>query len=152
MKTSYKYLAIAFAILLCSCNKEMTPDNVESQVQISANITPCVLTRVAEDGKSFTNGDAIKVQNTDRENKNLATYTYSESTGKWSASEDLYWDGEAANTFDAWYPATAAYDSFTIPADRTSGTTAADWMTATTSAKILELRYSKSIFYLRVHS
>ena len=135
MKTSYKYLAIAFATLLCSCNEGITPDVIESQVQISANITPRVLTRVTEDGKSFTDGDAIKVQNMDRENKNLATYTYSESTGKWDTTDELYWDGETANTFNAWYPATAAYGSFTIPVDQTSGTTAADWMTATTSAK-----------------
>ena len=135
MKTSYKYLAIAFATLLCSCNEEITLDVIESQVQISANITPRVLTRVTEDGKYFTDGDAIKVQNMDRENKNLATYTYSESTGKWATTDELYWDGETANTFNAWYPATAAYGSFTIPVDQTSGTTAADWMTATTSAK-----------------
>ena len=77
MKTSYKYLAIAFATLLCSCNKGITPDVIESQVQISANITPCVITRITEDGASFTNGDEIKVLNVDRVNKNLATYTYS---------------------------------------------------------------------------
>lgn len=135
MKTSYKYLAIAFATLLCSCNEELTPGIIDSQVQISAKITPCVLTRVTEDGASFTNGDAIKVQNMDRENKNLATYTYSESTGKWSTSDELYWDGETANTFKAWYPATAAYGSFTIPTDQTSGIAAADWMTASNTAK-----------------
>lgn len=135
MKTSYKYLAIAFATLLCSCNEGVTPDTIESQVQISVNITPCVLTRVTEDGISFTNGDAIKVQNLNRENKNLATYTYSESTGKWSTSDELYWDGDYANTFNAWYPVSAAYESFTIQADQTSGIADADWMTATTSAK-----------------
>lgn len=135
MKTSYTYLAIAFATLLCSCNEGITPDVIESQVQISANITPCVLTRVTEDGKSFTNGDAIKVQNMDRENKNLATYTYSESTGKWGTSDELYWNGEDANTFNAWYPTSAAYGSFTIPADQTSGIADSDWMTATASAK-----------------
>ena len=135
MKASYKYIALALAALLCSCNEEITPDVNESQVQISANITPCVLTRVTEDGKSFTDGDVIKVQNTDRENKNLATYTYSESTGKWSASEDLYWEGTSSNIFHAWHPSTAAYGSFTIPADQTSGTAEADWMTATASAK-----------------
>ena len=135
MKTSYKYLAIAFATLLCSCNEGITPDVIESQVQISANITPCVLTRVTDDGTSFTNGDVIKVQNMDRDNKNLATYTYSESTGKWATTDELYWDGAAANTFNAWYPASAAYGSFTIPADQTSGIADADWMTATASAK-----------------
>lgn len=135
MKTSYKFLAITLMTLLCSCNEEITPDVIESQVQISANITPCVLTRVTEDGNSFTDGDAIKVQNMDRENKNLATYTYSDSTGKWRTTEELYWIGEDSNTFNAWYPSTAAYDSFTIPTDQTSGIADADWMTATTSAK-----------------
>jgi hypothetical protein len=41
---------------------------------------------------------------------------------------------QSANTFKAWYPATAAYDSFTIPADQSTGIAAADWMTATTTA------------------
>lgn len=136
MTTYFKYFAVAtFAMLLCSCDKEMTLDTVESQVQISANITPCVVTRVTDDGTAFSNGDAIKVQNINRESKNLATYTYSESTGKWSTTDELYWDGEAANTFNAWYPATAAYASFSIPSDQSAGTAAADWMTATASAR-----------------
>ena len=137
MKTSYKYLAIAFATILCSCNEEVTPDIIESQVQISANITPCVLTRVNDEGTAFTNGDQIKVQNVDRETKNLATYTYSESTGKWTTSNDLYWGVQSENTFNACYPATAAYNSFTIPANQTTAVNlaSADWMTATTTAR-----------------
>jgi hypothetical protein len=134
MKTSYKYLAIIFVTLLCSCDKEVMPDFVESQVELSANITPCVLTRVTDDGIAFTDGDKIKVQNMNRAEKNLATYAYSESTSKWNTSDALYWGVQPTNTFNAWYPATAAYDSFTIPADQTAGTDTADWMTATTSA------------------
>lgn len=134
MKTSYKYLAIIFVTLLCSCDKEVMPDFVESQVEISANITPCVLTRVTDDGTAFTDGDNIRVQNMNRAEKNLATYTYSKSTDKWSTSDDLYWGVQPTNTFNAWYPATSAYNSFTIPTDQTAGTATADWMTATTSA------------------
>ena len=136
MKTSYKYLAIIFVTLLCSCDKEVMPDFVESQVEISANITPCVLTRVTDDGTAFTDGDNIRVQNMNRAEKNLATYTYSESTGKWNTSDALYWGVQPTNTFNAWYPATStsAYNSFTIPTDQTAGTATADWMTATTSA------------------
>ena len=149
MKTSYKYLAIAFATFLCSCNEGITPDMFESQVQISANITPRVLTRVTEDGKSFTDGDVIKVQNINRENKNLATYTYSENIGKWNTSDELYWEGESENTFHAWYPATAGYDSFDIPSDQTSGIDDADWMTATASAKkadgIINLSFNRNL-------
>ena len=135
MKTSYKYIAMAIAALLCSCNKEIATEVIESQVQISADITPSILTRVTDDGSAFTDGDAIKVRNTNRENKNLATYTYSESTRKWNTSDELYWEGTSANIFHAWYPTTAAYGSFTIPADQTSGIVEADWMTATASAK-----------------
>ena len=134
MKTSYKYLAIIFVTLLCSCDKEVMPDFVESQVEISANITPCVLTRVTDDGTAFTDGDNISVQNMNRAEKNLATYTYSESTGKWNTSDALYWGVQPTNTFNAWYPATSAYNSFTIPTDQTAGTATADWMTATTTA------------------
>jgi hypothetical protein len=134
MKTSYKYLAIAFAALFCSCDKEITPDVIESQVEISASITPSVLTRVNDAGTEFTDGDMIGVQNINRTTKNLATYTYSKSTGKWSTSDALYWGVQPTNTFNAWYPATAAYGSFTIPIDQTAGTAAADWMTATNSA------------------
>lgn len=134
MKTSYKYLAIIFVTLLYSCDKEVMPDFVESQVEISANITPCVLTRVTDDGTAFTDGDNIRVQNMNRAEKNLATYTYSESTGKWNTSDALYWGVQPTNTFNAWYPATSAYNSFTIPTDQTAGTATADWMTATTSA------------------
>ena len=134
MKTSYKYLAIIFVTLLCSCDKEVMPDFVESQVEISANITPCVLTRVTDDGTAFTDGDNIRVQNMNRAEKNLATYTYSKSTGKWNTTNDLYWGVQSTNTFNAWYPATSAYNSFTIPTDQTAGTATADWMTATTTA------------------
>ena len=134
MKTSYKYLAIIFVTLLCSCDKEVMPDFVESQVEISANITPCVLTRVTDDGTAFTDGDNIRVQNMNRAEKNLATYAYSESTSKWNTSDALYWGVQPTNTFNAWYPATSAYNSFTIPTDQTAGTATADWMTATTTA------------------
>lgn len=134
MKTSYKYLAIIFVTLLCSCDKEVMPDFVESQVEISANITPCVLTRVTDDGIAFTDGDKIRVQNMNRAEKNLATYAYSESTSKWNTPDALYWGVQPTNTFNAWYPATSAYNSFTIPTDQTAGTATADWMTATTSA------------------
>ena len=149
MKTSYKYLAIALATLLCSCNKELAPDAIESQVQISAQIIPTIVTRVTDDGTAFTDGDAIKVQNMNRENKNLATYIYTAATGKWSTTHELYWDGGSANTFNAWYPATAAYASFSIPSDQSEGTAGADWMTASASAKkddgIVQLSFNHNL-------
>lgn len=133
MKRSYKYIAFAFAIILCSCNKEVMFDITETQVEISANIIPCVLTRVTDDGTSFSANDQIKVQNVNRTTNNIATYTYS-SKGNWNTSDKLYWGVQSENTFKACYPATAEYDLFTIPADQTTGNATADWMTATTTA------------------
>ncbi|MBQ2007172.1 MAG: fimbrillin family protein [Alistipes sp.] len=136
MKNSFKYFTIAaLAILLCSCNEDIPHHVIEPQVQISAKIVPCIETRVTEDGTIFTHGDAIRVQNLNRESKGIATYTYSEATRKWSTTEELYWDGKHPNTFNAWYPADAEYASFTIPVDQTQGVANADWMTATTTAK-----------------
>lgn len=136
MKTYIKYISlITLAALLCSCNKEIPAEAIDSQVQISVKIAPHVETKVTEDGTSFTYGDAIKVQNLDRKTKNLATYTYSAASGKWTTTDELYWAGESANTFNAWYPVTAEYGSFTIPSDQTAGTADADWMTASASAK-----------------
>lgn len=136
MNKSFKYFVVAaLAILLCSCNEDIPHHAIEPQVQISARIVPSIETRVTEDGTAFTHGDAIRVQNMNRENKGIATYTYSEATRKWSTTEELYWNGKQTNTFNAWYPADMQYDSFTIPVDQTRGIANADWMTATTSAK-----------------
>jgi len=156
MKTSFKIFAIAtFAILLCSCNKEVAPDTIGSQVQISAKITPCIVTRVTDDGTAFTDGDAIKVQNLSRDNKNLATYVYSAASGKWSTSDQLFWDGESLNDFNAWYPANAEYGSFTIPSDQTEGIADADWMTAASAAKRtdgnVELSFNHNLAKVTVH-
>lgn len=130
MKIYSKYFAfITFVALSYSCDKEAIP-TIESQVKISANITSCVLTRVTDDGTAFSNNDAIKVQNVNRINKNLATYTYSSSTGQWCTTDELYWNEGAENTFKAWYPTTAEFGAFTIPTDQTVGITAADWMIA----------------------
>lgn len=107
----------------------------DMSVRVSAKIAPSIVTRVTDDGTAFTDGDVIKVHNLNRESKNLATYTYSSSSGKWATNDELYWDGVYDNTFNAWYPATADYASFDIPADQTLGIDQADWMTATTTTK-----------------
>jgi hypothetical protein len=84
----------------------------------------------------------------------LATYTYSASSKKWNTTDELYWDGNSDNTFNAWYPATAEYTSFNIPSDQSSGTAQADWMTATTTAKksdgTVELLFAHHLSKVRI--
>lgn len=136
MRTYIKCLAIAsLAIGLCACNKEQAYIADDLCVQISADITACAQTRVTDDGKSFTDGDAITVLNMNRVDNNQAVYTYAGSSGKWNTTGKLYWKGESDNTFQAWYPSNAAYDAFTIPSDQSEGISASDWMVAQSTAK-----------------
>ena len=77
------------------------------------------------------------MQNILRESKNIATYTFDGNT--WTTTDALVWNGGTAESqFQAWYPATASFDKFTLPTDQNSieELPAADWMTASISAMV----------------
>ena len=141
MKTSNKYIVLAaMALTFAACTQEddFTPQTDGDAVKINATIDR-LQTRVAyeDDGATnFINGDEICVQNTLRETKNIATYTFDGTT--WTTTDALVWNGSAKNQFKAWYPATASFDKFTLPTDQISieELAAADWMTASTSAMV----------------
>ena len=142
MKTSNKYIALAaMALTFAACTQEddFTPQTDGDAVKINATIGR-LQTRVAyeDDGATnFINGDQICVQNILRETKNVATYTFDGST--WITTDALVWNGGTAESqFQAWYPATASFDKFTLPTDQISieELAAADWMTASTSAMV----------------
>ena len=134
MKSLYKYLLFSASVLaLASCQtKEIM--SVDA-VQISANIESGLLTRVSEDGRSFTDGDAIKVVNTSRSSGNESIYRYSSSTGGWTADNIVLWEGGGVNNFHAWYPESASYEKFVILSDQSEKIASCDWMTASTAAK-----------------
>ena len=104
-------------------------------VQIFASISTDSPTRVSDDGASFTDGDMIRVENTSRQTNNIATFKYSSSAGKWLTEDVMLWEGYGDNLFKGWYPASASFGSFTIPADQSAGYGTADWMTSIASAK-----------------
>ena len=142
MKTSHKYIVLAaMALTFAACTQEddFTPQTDSEAVKINATIG-AMQTRVAyeDDGATnFINGDEICVQNILRENKNIATYTFDGTT--WTTTDALVWNGGTAESqFQAWYPATASFDKFTLPTDQNSieELPAADWMTASTSAMV----------------
>ena len=142
MKTSNKYIvlaAMALAFAACTHEEDFTPQMDSDAVKINATIG-AMQTRVAyeDDGATnFINGDEICVQNILRENKNIATYTFDGTT--WATIDALVWNGGTAESqFQAWYPATASFDEFTLPTDQNSieELPAADWMTASTSAMV----------------
>ena len=142
MKTYNKYIALAaMALTFAACTQEddFTPQTDGDAVKINATIGR-LQTRVAyeDDGATnFINGDQICVQNILRDTKNIATYTFDGTT--WTTTDALVWNGGTAESqFQAWYPATASFDKFTLPTDQNSieELPAADWMTASTSAMV----------------
>ena len=142
MKIYNKYIVLAaMALTFAACTQEddFTPQTDGDAVMINATIGK-LQTRVAyeDDGTTnFINGDEICVQNILRESKNIATYTFDGST--WTTTDVLVWNGGTTeNQFQAWYPATASFDKFTLPIDQNSieELPAADWMTASISAMV----------------
>ena len=142
MKTSNKYIALAaMALTFAACTQEddFTPQTDSDAVKINATIGR-LQSRVAyeaDGATNFINGDEICVQNILRDTKNVATYTFDGTT--WTTTDALVWNGGTAESqFQAWYPATASFDKFTLPTDQISieELAAADWMTAFTSAMV----------------
>ena len=141
MRTNTKGLAASFCFLLSafsflvSCDQEdiLSQETDADAVRVVASINK-LQTRVAyeDDGATnFINGDEICVQNTLRDTKNIATYTFDGTT--WTTTDAFVWNGSAKNQFKAWYPAaTASFDSFDLPTDQSAGIDKADWMTAVT--------------------
>ena len=136
MKIYNKYIVLAaMALTFAACTQEddFTPQTDNDAVKINATIGK-LQTRVAyeDDGATnFISGDEICVQNTLRDTKNIATYTFDGTT--WTTTDAFVWNGSAKNQFKAWYPAaTASFDSFDLPTDQSAGIDKADWMTAET--------------------
>ncbi len=136
MKIYNKYIVLAaMGLTFAACTQEddFTPQTDNDAVKINATIGK-LQTRVAyeDDGATnFINGDEICVQNTLRDTKNIATYTFDGTT--WTTTDALVWNGSTKNQFKAWYPAaTASFDSFDLPTDQSAGIDKADWMTAET--------------------
>lgn len=139
MKT-FKYIALAALTILfaaCTQDEDFIPRGDGDAVKITASIG-ALQTRVSYDAErntTFDEGDQIKVENKLRTSKNVATYTLTDED--WNTADAFVWNGASKNEFEAWYPLTASYTTFTIPTDQSSEQLlgAADWMTAS-SGKI----------------
>ena len=133
MKT-LKYIALAALICsfaACTQDEDFIPQGDGDAVKITATIG-ALQTRVSYDERNttFDEGDQIKVENKLRTSKNVATYTLTDE--EWNTADPFVWNGASKNEFEAWYPLTASYTTFTIPTDQSSEQLlgAADWMTA----------------------
>ena len=134
MKKYHKYIALAALICsfaACTQDEDFIPRGDGDAVKITATIGK-LQTRVsyAERNTTFDENDQIKVVNKLRTSKNVATYTLTDE--EWNTADPFVWNGASKNEFEAWYPLTASYTTFTIPTDQSSEQLlgAADWMTA----------------------
>ena len=130
-KFSLLFALCSFILVSCS-QEEFLPQEADSDaVKISASIG-ALQTRVSYDERNttFDENDQIKVVNKLRTSKNVATYTLTDE--EWNTADPFVWNGASKNEFEAWYPLTASYTTFTIPTDQSSEQLlgAADWMTA----------------------
>ena len=142
MNKTIKILAAMLPLFITSCTNDdttvTTATQQEQPVTISAGIT-----RGEGQSESFAY-DKIKVTNVTRKDNGLlnnsAVFTLgtSESSPSWTSNGTLLWYVGEENTFQAVYPATAEYSSFTVPTDQSTEANfkAADWMTGETKATL----------------
>ena len=135
-------MAALLPLFITSCTNDdttvTTATQQEQPVTISAGIT-----RGEGQSESFAY-DKIKVTNVTRKDNGLlnnsAVFTLvpSESSPSWTSNRTLLWSAGEENTFQAVYPATAEYSSFTVPTDQSTEANfkAADWMTGETKATL----------------
>ena len=140
------------SVFISCSQEEFLPQETDSDaVKISASIG-ALQTRVSYDAKGYTTfdkGDQIRVKNTLRTSKNIATYTMTDEG--WNTADAFVWSSTSLNQFEAWYPVTdgTSFDTFTLPTEQNTSALlgAADWMTIGTkeiekpSDKTLKLHF-----------
>ena len=154
MKKYHKYIALAaltISFAACTQDEDFIPQGDGDAIKISASIG-ALQTRVSYDAKGYTTfdkGDQIRVKNTLRTSKNIATYTLTDEG--WNTADAFVWSSTSLNQFEAWYPVTdgTSFDTFTLPTEQNTSALlgAADWMTIGTkeiekpSDKTLKLHF-----------
>ena len=151
---AFRYIALAaltISFAACTQDEDFIPQGDGDAVKISASIG-ALQTRVSYDVKGYTTfdkDDQIRVKNTLRTSKNIATYTMTDEG--WNTADAFVWSSTSLNQFEAWYPVTdgTSFDTFTLPTEQNSSALlgAADWMTIGTkeiekpSDKTLKLHF-----------
>ena len=151
---AFRYIALAaltISLAACTQDEDFIPQGDGDAVKISASIG-ALQTRVSYDAKGYTTfdkGDQIRVKNTLRTSKNIATYTLTDEG--WNTADAFVWSSTSLNQFEAWYPVTdgTSFDTFTLPTEQNTSALlgAADWMTIGTkeiekpSDKTLKLHF-----------
>ena len=152
MNKTIKTLVALLPLFITSCYNDDTTVTTNPQqdrvVAVNAGITR---EGSSTTGSDFASGDKILITNVTRKDAGLicnsavftcngSSWTMSEGTLLWSA-------GEEENTFQAVYPSTASYSSFTVPSDQSDADKlkSADWMTCETTVTLANLTAASSL-------
>ena len=151
MNKTIKTWVALLPLFITSCYNDDTTVTTNPQqdrvVTINAGITR---EGSSTTGSPFANNDKILITNVTRKNAGLicnsAVFTYDGSS--WTSEGTLLWSaGEEENIFQAVYPSTASYSSFTVPSDQSDAAKfkSADWMTCETKVTLNNLENASSL-------
>ena len=150
MNKTIKTLVALLPLFITSCYNDDTTVTTNPQqdrvVTINAGITREVS---STPGSPFANNDKILITNVTRKNAGLicnsAVFKYDDSS--WTSEGTLLWSAGEENTFQAVYPSTASYSSFTVPSDQSDANKhkSADWMTCETTVTLNNLATASSL-------
>ena len=150
MNKTIKTLVALLPLFITSCYNDDTTVTTNPQqdrvVTINAGITREVS---STPGSPFANNDKILITNVTRKDAGLicnsAVFKYDGSS--WTSEGTLLWSAGEENTFQAVYPSTASYSSFTVPSDQSDADKlkSADWMTSETTVTLNNLADASSL-------
>ena len=151
MNITIKTLVALLPLFITSCYNDDTTVTTNPQqdrvVAVNAGITR---EGNSTTGSAFANNDKILITNVTRKDAGLicnsAVFTYDGSS--WTSEGTLLWSaGEEENIFQAVYPSTASYSSFTVPSDQSDAAKfkSADWMTCETKVTLNNLENASSL-------
>ena len=150
MNKTIKTLVALLPLFITSCYNDDTTVTTNPQqdrvVTINAGITR---EGIPTPSSPFDDNDQILITNVTRKNAGLicnsAVFTYDGSS--WTSEGTLLWSAGEENTFQAVYPSTASYSSFTVPSDQSDAAKfkSADWMTCETKVTLNNLTTASSL-------
>ena len=150
MNKTIKTLVALLPLFITSCYNDDTTVTTNPQqdrvVTINAGITH---EGSSTTGSDFASGDKILITNVTRKDSGLicnsSVFTYGGTS--WTSDGTLLWSAGEENTFQAVYPSTASYSSFTVPSDQSDAAKfkSADWMTCETKVTLNNLTTASSL-------
>ena len=150
MNKTIKTWVALLPLFITSCYNDDTTVTTNPQqdrvVAVNAGITR---EGSSTTGSDFASGDKILITNVTRKDAGLicnsAVFTYDGSS--WTSEGTLLWSAGEENTFQAVYPSTASYSSFTVPSDQSDADKlkSADWMTCEKTVTLNNLTTASSL-------